>query len=226
MIDLRLGDCLEILPTLDAGSVDAVITDPPYFQPAVHYVGARGEVAPRRKISDLSILEHFFSSFTAECARVLKPTGTFYLFCDGQSYPIAFTGLYPHCKYVRPLIWDKQTSYNGYTWRHQHELIAWGEREHSPRIPTGDGDILRCPAVPVDDRDHPAEKPVALICKLLSKLPDGAIVIDPFMGGGVVGQACYQSLRHFIGIEADPEYYAIAQRRIEQAQAQLIMELA
>jgi site-specific DNA-methyltransferase (adenine-specific) len=225
VIDLRQGDCLEVLATLPAASVDAVITDPPYFQPAVHYVGPRGEKVPKKRISDMSILELFFRTFIDECVRVLKPTGTIYLFCDGQSYPIAFTGLYAHCKHVRPLIWDKVTSFNGYTWRHQHELIAWGELDESPRIPTGDGDILRCPAVPVDDRIHPAEKPVALIAKLLGKLPEGAVVLDPFMGSGAVGEACHNSRRSFVGIEADPTYFSIAQKRIEQAQAQLVMAL-
>lgn len=220
MIDLRLGDCLEILPMLDAGSVDAVIIDPPYFQPAVHYVSARGEKLKKKKISDMSILEFFFAAFIKECMRILKPTGSIYLFCDGQSYPIAFTGLYPYCTHVRPLIWDKVTSFNGYTWRHQHELIAWGELEQSPRVPTGDGDIIRCPAVRIDERDHPAEKPIALIQKLLGKLADGAVILDPFMGGGTTGEACVSSSRDFIGIEADPEYFEIAQRRIHSAQAQ------
>lgn len=219
-VTLYLGDCLEVLPTLAAGSVDAVVTDPPYFQPASHYCPTRDEGAPKKTIGDMSILEYFFKSFIRECARTLKPDGFHYLFCDGQSYPIAFTGLYPYVKRVRPLIWDKLTSYNGYTWRHQHELIAFGELDGSPRIPTGDGDILKFRAVPVDERLHPAEKPIPLLMALIAKTQEGGVIIDPFAGSGTTGVACVQTGRRFVGIEISEQYFEIAVKKIEAAQAQ------
>jgi site-specific DNA-methyltransferase (adenine-specific) len=222
-IKLFLGDCLDVLRDLPDGSVDAVVTDPPYFQPAAHYCPTRDTRAPKKTIGDMSILEHFFRVFIAESARMLKSNGFAYVFCDGQSYPIAFTGLYPYAKRVRPLIWDKVTSYNGYTWRHQHEMIAFAEFEDSPRIPTGDGDILKCRAVPVKDRAHPAEKPIELLLRLMAKIPLGATVLDPFMGSGTTGVACVQTGRNFIGCEIDPTYYAIAEKRIAEAQMQLVL---
>lgn len=212
-VTLYRGDCLDVLPTLPEASADALITDPPYFQPASHYCAPRDEKAPKKAIGDMSILEHFFRSFIRECVRVLKPTGSAYIFCDGQSYPIAFTGLYPCAKYVRPLIWDKLTSVNGYTWRHQHELIAWGEWPDTPRIPTGDGDVLRFQAVPVKDRIHPAEKPVGLIKALVMKTPEGGTVLDPFMGSGTTAAACVQLGRKFIGVEIDEGYFKVADGR-------------
>jgi len=215
-VQLYLGDCLQIMPEL--AGVDAVVTDPPYFQPAVHYVPARGEDAHRKTIGDMSILEHFFASFIGQAARLLSPQGFAYVFCDGQSYPIAFTGLYPHAKRVRPLVWDKVVSFNGYTWRHQHELIAFAEMDDSPRLPTGDGDILRHRAVPVGERQHPAEKPIPLLTALVAKC--GASVLDPFMGSGTTGVACVQTGRKFIGIEIDPGYFEIAKKRISEAQLQ------
>jgi site-specific DNA-methyltransferase (adenine-specific) len=222
---LILGDALAELPKLEAASVDAIVTDPPYFQPASHYCGTRDEGRARRSIGDMSILESFFRLFVGECARVLKPSGTFYLFCDGQSYPIAFTGLYPHVKYVRPLVWDKVVGYNGYTWRHQHELIAWGERDESPRLATGDGDILRCPAVPVGERLHPAEKPTPLVRRLVAKTAEGGTVLDPFMGSGTTGAACLQTGRNFIGIEIDPAYFAVAEKRMAEVHGPLFAGL-
>jgi site-specific DNA-methyltransferase (adenine-specific) len=218
---LILGDVLDLLRDMNTASVDAVVTDPPYFQPATHYCGTREEGRARRSIADMSILELFFRLFIGECARVLKPTGSFYLFCDGQSYPIAFTGLYPHVKYVRPLVWDKVVGFNGYTWRHQHELIAWGEREESPRLATGDGDVLRCPAVPVGERLHPAEKPVKLLRCLIAKTAEGGTVLDPFMGSGGTGVASLQTGRRFIGIELSADYYAIAQKRLAEVDGPL-----
>ena len=221
-VTLYHGDCLEVLKTLDAGSVDAVVTDPPYFLPAQHYQTRKVQ---RRNFSDLGILEHFFKDLFAELALALAPTGTFYLFCDGQSYPLFWYHAFGMCKSARPVVWDKLTSINGYYWRHQHELILFGEMPESKPLPTGDGDIIRCRAVPVDDRTHPAEKPVELVARLLAKLPEGATVLDPFMGSGTTGVACVQTGRSFIGIEIDAGYYAIAERRIAEAQMQLRMPL-
>ncbi len=215
---LYLGDCLEILPTLP--KVDAVITDPPFFHPVNHYVNARNAEPVKQVLSDLSTMKHFFRIVCDALDKQLSNEGAVYWFCDGQSYGHSFEALYPHFKRVRPLIWDKLTSFNGYTWRHQHELIAWGEREKSPRIPTGDGDILKCRAVPVDERVHPAQKPIDLLEMLIKKTPPGA-VLDPFMGSGSTGLACQKLDRAFIGVEMEQKYFDIACERIENAQRQL-----
>ena len=220
-VDLRLGDCLEVMKTLPDGCVDAVVTDPPYAIPAAHYVGKRGEEAPHRSLGELSIVEAWFR----QVADYFPSDKPLYIFCDGQSYPIFYRSCYNRWKRIRPLIWDKITSYNGYTWRHQHELIAWCESADDDRIPTGEGDIIRCRAVPVDNRMHPAEKPVELLARLLTKLPEGATVLDPFMGSGTTGVACVKTGRNFIGIEIDPGYFAIAERRIAEAQAQLALPM-
>jgi DNA modification methylase len=215
------GDCVEVMRSLEAQSVDAVITDPPYFQPATHYVPTRTEGAARKTLADTSILQHFFSAFISECVRVMRSDGSVYVFCDGQSYPIAFTALYPLVKRVRPIVWDKIASFNGYTWRHQHELIAWGEMEETPRIATGDGDIIRCAAVPVGERLHPAQKPIELIAKLVDKTPAGAVIIDPFCGSASTGVAAARAGRKFIGVELDPNYCDIAVQRMRDAPSAL-----
>jgi site-specific DNA-methyltransferase (adenine-specific) len=125
------------------------------------------------------------------------------------------------------LVWNKGRIGMGREFRKSHELIVHGWRDKTPIFADGVGraDILNHAPVPKDDRIHPAEKPVALIAKLLGKLPEGAVVLDPFMGSGAVGEACHNSRRSFVGIEADPTYFSIAQKRIEQAQAQLVMAL-
>jgi site-specific DNA-methyltransferase (adenine-specific) len=220
MIDLRLGDCLEVMKTLPDGSVDAVVTDPPYFLPAQHYQTRK---VFRKNFSDLGILEHFFRDFFDEMKRILRASGCFYVFCDGQSYPLFWYYAFQMSKSVRPLIWDKGTSINGYFWRHQHELILFGEMPESRPLPTGDGDILRARAVPVDTREHPAEKPAELLGKITSKCGD--LVLDPFMGSGTTGVACVQTGRSFIGIEIDAGYFAIAQKRIAEAQLQMRLPL-
>jgi DNA modification methylase len=69
---------------------------------------------------------------------------------------------------------------------------------------------------------HPTVKPIELMRYLvrLTKTPTGGVVLDPFMGSGTTGVACVQTGRNFIGIEIDPTYFAIAERRIQEAQLQ------
>jgi DNA modification methylase len=211
-ITIYHGDALDVLPTLSGA--DLVVTDPPYFQPAKHYVPARG-VAEVRTLGDTSVLLYAYKAWAAALAAATEDLAPLYLFCDGQSYPITYQAFYSLGR-VRPLIWDKVTSYNGYTWRHQHELIAWIERPGSERIPTGDGDILRCRAVPVAKRDHPAQKPLELVQQLVNKHEPAALVLDPFCGGGTTLLAAQALGRRAIGVEIEERYCEIAARRLAQ----------
>jgi DNA modification methylase len=210
------GDCREIVPTLPKH--DLLVSDPPYFVPAVAYVGARGEKLPARTLGDLSIMQGYFDVLLPMIAPAAG--GSAYLFCDAKSYPVFFRAMFPHFRHLRLLIWDKVVSYNGYTWRHQHELIALAELPNAPVIPTGDGDVIRMRGVPADERKHPAEKPVDILELLLKKHPICKTILDPFMGSGATGVACMNLGRKFIGIEIEPKYFDIACRRIEDAQRQ------
>lgn len=213
---LYLGDCMEIMPTLP--QVDTLVTDPPYFLPAAHYSVRSGTA---KSIGDLSILNHYFFDFFTKAAASVKSTGTAYVFCDGQSYPVFYATAYSRFRKLRPLIWDKQTSFNGFAWRHQHEIILFCEAEAAPKVLTGDGDVLQCRAEPMDDREHLAQKPVRLIERLVAKTtPTGGVVLDPFSGSGTTGVACVNLGHRFIGIEIEPQYFDIACERIATAQKQ------
>ncbi len=205
------GDCLDVMKGIPNKSIDLIVTDPPYFLPATHYQ-TRKQFS--RNFSDLGILEHFYKDFFKECNRITKKV--IYCFCDGQSYPLFYYHLYPFCKSIRPLIWDKKTSINGYSWRHQHELIIFAEMPNIKPIPSGDGDILKYSAVKVDNRTHPAEKPIDLISALITKSSDiNDLILDPFMGSGTTINACINLNRKYIGIELSPEYCEIARKRIK-----------
>jgi site-specific DNA-methyltransferase (adenine-specific) len=68
---------------------------------------------------------------------------------------------------------------------------------------------------------HKSQKPLRLVKKLLLEFTnEGDNILDPFMGSGTTGVACVQTGRKFIGIEINPEYFAIAERRIKEAQMQ------
>ena len=77
------------------------------------------------------------------------------------------------------------------------------------------------------ERAHPTQKPVALMEYLIRTYTnEGETVLDNCMGSGTTGVACANTGRKFIGIEKDAGYFAIAQRRIEQAQQQLFAGVA
>jgi site-specific DNA-methyltransferase (adenine-specific) len=208
-------NCLDGLKEIPDKSIDLIVTDPPYFLPVQSYVGTRKNGYNKRSLADTSILKGFFDGVFIELSRVLKDNGTYYVFCDAQSYPIFYQTMFPLCKHVRLLIWDKLVSYNGYTWRHQHELIAWGELEKTERIPTGDGDIIKCRGVLQKDRNHPAEKPIDVIEKLIQKSSkENDIILDPFMGSGTTALACKNLNRQFIGFELCDEYIETINNRL------------
>lgn len=209
---LRLGDCLDLMRDLPDASVDAIVTDPPYFLPAKHYATRKSF---RRNFSDLMFVEFFFRQWFEQCERILRDTGHLYVFCDGQSYPLFFYHAFFFTKSARPLIWDKQTAINGYAWRHQHELILYGEMPKAKPIATGDGDVLRYRAVPVNDRVHPAQKPDALLDALVAKC--GSVILDPFMGSNSTGRAAARAGKQYIGFELDPTYFEMAQRATANA---------
>ena len=76
------------------------------------------------------------------------------------------------------------------------------------------------------DREHPTQKPLSLMtwCVLNNTKP-GDTILDPFMGSGTTGVACVQTGRNFIGIEIDPGYFKIAEKRIHDAQQQMRLPL-
>ena len=76
------------------------------------------------------------------------------------------------------------------------------------------------------ERSHPNQKPLGLMKWCVEKITKpGDTILDPFMGSGTTGVACVQTGRNFIGMEIEPKYYEIAEKRIAEAQLQLGMPL-
>lgn len=207
-----LGDCLEILPSLPDHVFDLIIIDPPFL--IAKYSSLR--VHMRKSFGDLGLIEHFFKTLFKEFERVLKDSAYFYVFCNGDSYPLFWYYTFPFTKRVRTIIWDKETSINGYSWRHQHILLLFGEMPNSIKVPTGDGDIIPCKSVPVKKRVHPAQKPIELLKKLISKSSkEGDLVGDFFVGSGSTLLATKQLNRKYFGIEYDKRYFKIIENKLK-----------
>ena len=205
------GDCLEIMKGIPDKSIDIVLTDPPYQSPAKYYDTRKNYP---KTLADFSLLDNFFTQFFQQLNRILSDKARLYIFCNENSYPLFFVKCYPLFKNIRCLIWDKKTAWSGYTWRHQYEMILLGEKENAPIIKTGDGDVLKFRAVKADLRIHPAEKPIDLLEKILSKHRE-KLVLDPFLGSGTTILAAKRLKKNFIGIEISPDYVKIAEARLK-----------
>jgi site-specific DNA-methyltransferase (adenine-specific) len=196
---LYLGDCREILPTLD--KVDAVITDPPYginWKPRVNHQDQPWVDQIDFDIRDILV-------------------GRYNLVWGGQYHadrlPLA-EGWLTWCK--RPIegFCNDIRSYatTEMAWR------DWGKPKFKAHVWDGGKREGRA-----ENRTfcHPSQKPIEIMAWCIAQLPEDAeIVLDPFMGSATTGVACVEAGRKFIGIEKEPRYFDIACKRIEDAQRQ------
>ncbi len=202
---VEVGDCLAILPQLPAGSIDLVLTDPPYL---VRYRDRQG-----RTLANDATGEWLEPAF-AEIFRVLKDNRfcvSFYGWPKVDRFFLAWrsAGFYP----VGHLVWPKAYTSGQRFVRYQHEqayLLAKG-RPVQPAQTIGD--VLTWQYS--QNRYHPTQKPVASLMPLVSAFSrKGEVVLDPFCGSGSTLLAAQALGRRFIGIELDQGYAETAQRRI------------
>jgi len=208
---ILLGDCLEILPTLEPRSADAIVTDPPYAVPTIVASGRNNT----SNLGDLSLIESVFRSWFTELARVIGDSGRAFVFCDGTSYPVLFRAVYGRMN-TALLVWAKNGIGMGREFRKSHELILHAWSKSTPVFSDGVGrsDVLKFPTVQDVDRDHPAQKPVELIEELLR--PSGQVILDPFAGSCTVAVACARTGRRSISIEIERKYFDIGVARMER----------
>lgn len=242
---LMLGDCLDRMQEITDGSVDLVLTDPPYGTTACKW-DAVIPLEPMWEQVKRVLKPNGAAVFTASqpftSALVMsnpkgfkhdwtwrKPKGTGHLnarkmpmrdkedivvFCDGSPlYNPQFSSGTPYKnKAGDPIKSTSMTdSYGAYTnFRNSNEGKRYPKQ------------VLDFPVV---ERGtvHPTQKPVALMEYLIRTYTNpGETVLDFTMGSGTTGVACVNAGRQFIGIERDATYFAIAQRRIAEAQPQLL----
>ena len=213
-ITIYHGDALEVVG-LGFPQADVWILDPPFFMPAQHYA-ARSEWA--RAWGDTAILARWWALTLETLIPRSSADGNTFLFCDDESYPVFYPGLYVRFAALSALVWDKGRIGMGQPWRHTHEFILHARQTGSKwRGSNGESDILRYAPVPSTERDHPVSKPNPLLMKLICATSDtGDLVVDPFMGGGSTLDAAQMSGRRAIGIEIEERYCEIAARRLSQ----------
>ena len=219
-VRLILGDCLDILPTIAAGSVDAVITDPPYGITIQHRDGKMGGWSKDTKRWSKQI-NPIYPQFHGDN----KPIEPATILSIGKVH-IIWGGNYITDRLPPKrcwLVWYKRV--NGQQNDQGDCELAWTDLDCVPRVfhHLWMG-MLRDSEV--KEHYHPTQKPVALLrwCIEMSSNP-GDTILDPFMGSGTTGVACVQTGRNFIGIEIEPKYFAIAEKRIAEARQQLLLPL-
>lgn len=248
-VKLYLGDCLDILPTLAAGSVELIVTSPPYNQlgsripekPSGLWSKSQGGKAFVEAINqngyadDMPEAEYqeWQNKIFAACLDLTTPTGSLFYnhqirWRDGlMLHPV--TWFRPDGWQLRQeIIWDRAGGMmmNAKMFVRFDERILWfdkGKHKWNQEL-VGHGTIWRIARE--QNKEHPVAFPVQIPARCIAAATDpGDTVLDPFMGSGTTGVAAVLQGRNFIGIEKDPGYFAIAQRRIEQAQAQLALPL-
>ena len=202
---LLLGDCLDVMRGMADKSVDAVITDPPY-----------GVGLTYGDYEDSS--DNYFALCAAFMPEAIRVSRMFVALTPGMKH---LNWWYANFPPSWTLAWVKSNQcspspFGGFNaWE---PMLFWGKS----RIRQ---DALAMPIMTnqKDTGNHPCPKDINGWKRLIHLLDgDDAVksILDPFMGSGTTGVACIKSSRSFIGIEIDPAYHAIAQRRIEDAAAQ------
>jgi len=232
-MDLICGDCLGKMALIPDGSVDAIITDPPYGTTACKW----DSVVP-------------FAPMWEQLKRIIKPNGAIVLFGSEPFSSLLRCSNLKMFKY--DWIWIKNTQTNGMNAKkhplNNNEVVSVFYKRHgtyNPQMTDGrqykktrfkpsldsvygktgvkNGFTTinsgrypkRTIEIAVERGLHPTQKPVALLEYLIKTYTnEGETVLDFTMGSGTTGIACVNTNRNFIGIEKDEKYFEIAKNRI------------
>lgn len=206
-------DCLEGMKKIPDGSVDLIVTDPPYC------VGCTSN-GIHGTYSDLNLLRPFFEQLFGEWRRVLKDGGQIYVNTDWRTYPFLYPLLEKFFVMRNLIVWDYMRLKAGNFYRPTHEFIMYASNGAMTRtFSPSETDIWRIRCVNfTQKRSHPAEKPVELCERMIkNSSAEGDTVLDCFMGSGTTGVACVNTNRNFIGFELEQKFYDIALKRISTA---------
>jgi site-specific DNA-methyltransferase (adenine-specific) len=172
-----------------------------------------------------------FKATLPQYARVLVPGGCVAVCCSGGGPdPHAARWTMHLCKtpgleFVQMVIWDKGPIGMGWRYRRSYEVVLIAKKAGAPMAWYDESgkveNIIRPGAYGIrkiipDDNQHPTAKPVELAYLMLRlHTKEGDTVLDPFMGGGFVVEACVKMRRNFIGVEIDPKFLAMSQTRVK-----------
>ena len=233
MIDLRQGDCLEVMKDIPDKSIDMILCDLPYG-------------TTRNKWDSIVPLDKLWKQYE----RIIKDNGVICLFAQSPFDKILGCSNLKLLRYE--WIWEKDNGTGFLNAKkmplkiHENILVFYKKLPtYNPQMRTGfkpykckqgrhstnygayeQGHITESNGerYPIDiiefKKDsglHPTQKPVPLLEYLIKTYTnEGGVVLDNCMGSGSTGVACINTNRNFIGIELDEKYFNIAKERIEK----------
>lgn len=223
------GDSLFVLPELEA--VGAVVTDPPYSSGgAFRGDRTRGTVDKYVQSGTLEYRPEFAGDnrdqrgFLAWCslwlaaARAAAVLGApIICFTDWRQLPTLTDAIQCGGWTWRGLAtwWKPGIRMQRGTFSHSAEYLVHGTNGPSERDYAGaQQNVFSCATV--DDREHIAQKPLAVMQWILSVIEPSALIVDPFMGSGSTLEAAKKSGRRAIGIEIEERYCEVAAKRLSQ----------
>jgi DNA modification methylase len=209
MIDLHLGDCLEVMKQIPDKSVDLVLTDIPYGEVNRKSNGLRNL---NKGLADIVTFD--IESVLNECFRVSK--GSIYIFCGTNQVGLIRQFFNDKNLTTRLCIWEKTnpSPMNGqYIWLSSIECCVYARHKNATFNEHCKSSVWRFSIA--RGKLHPTMKPLKLMEYLIETSSNqNDTVLDFTMGSGTTGVACKNLNRKFIGIEQDPTYFQIAKERI------------
>ena len=226
-IDLRQGDCLEVMKDIPDESVDLIITSPPYNLGNNHHTGNKKTQAYNDSMPE-SEYQEWQINFINECARILKNDGS--LLYNHKNRIKNGVQITPYQWLLKTNLFIKQEvvwfngsqNFDKIRFYPMTERIYWLAKNPKTKLynKINHHDFFnRDEWKPVGSKGkHTRAFPVKMVEDLLECFENAEIILDPFMGSGSTGVACKQLNRNFIGIELDEKYFEIAKKRIEEEQ--------
>ncbi len=212
-VELYLGDCREILPTLDRQA--AIISDPPY--------GMKNNTDSRRfSGGDAGFVQKRSSQRNNNWPTVIGDDVPFDPSHLLEFKKVVLWGANHFAQRVpggTTLVWIKKLE-GGYGTFQSDAELAW--------MMGGCGVYCRRDTsfrANMKERRHPNQKPVGIMEWCIQKAGDASTIIDPYMGSGTTGVAAVRLGRKFVGIEIEPIYFDAARQRIEASMKQEASEL-
>jgi DNA modification methylase len=211
-ISLWHGDCRELLPGLPPAAV--VATDPPYASAAATATTGWAKQKWGGNWGDMSLVT-MMAEATLNAAN-LNAKHEVYWFADHLSYAALVPVFFRRYPLLQSIIWDRDALGMGAYYRRQTEFIIYGRTRDAAEFTSRTArDLILMKGAYGTDREHPAQKPVALMVELIKNSAGGPI-LDPYAGSGTTLLAARQLGRQAYGIEIEERYCELIAKRLEQ----------
>ncbi len=219
-LTLILGDAVRLLRSVPDGSVDLIVTDPPYRTISGGNSTPGGPVGILAE-NDGKIFEHndlAFDDYLPSLFRVLTDPGHMYMMVNFLNLEAGLAAVRRAGFDIHGLLtWQKNNALPNRWYMKNQEHVIFARKGSARTIYTPG--VKQCVSVPNllgGGRNHPTEKPIELMkIYINASSRPGDVVLDPFMGSGSTGVAALHSGRRFIGMEIDAEYYNRAVSRCD-----------